>query len=207
MIRAFLFDIGNVLLRFDFAHALTRLQAHCAPIDEARLAVLEPIKREYESGRIDRGEFQRQMRVALSYTGSDAEFLAAWREIFTENEPMTAVVRQLHGRYPLYLLSNTSDLHLEYVRESYPVFGWFEGGVYSHLARAFKPEREIYETVIRELPIEPASTLFIDDLPQNIAAARELGFQAWQYDWREHGAFVAELERRGISFASAAAQT
>ena len=202
VIRAFVFDIGNVLLRFDFAHAIERLEAHCTLGDRAVLDLIEPIKREYESGRINRTDFQREVRAVLRYTGTDPDFVSAWVDIFTENEPMTEVVRQLHGRYPLHLLSNTSDLHMEYIRQTYPVFGLFARGVYSYEVRAFKPEREIFEIAIRELEVVPEDTLFIDDLAPNIEAARECGFQVWLYDWRDHGAFLQELNRLGVVLSS-----
>jgi FMN phosphatase YigB (HAD superfamily) len=199
VIRAFLFDIGNVLLRFDFQRAIERLREKCDPAAGEVLELIEPIKVEYESGRIDRPMFQQQVREVLKFTGSDPEFVSAWEEIFTEIEPMTAIVRGLRGRYPLYLLSNTSDLHVEYIFRTYPIFECFDGGVYSYAVRAFKPERGIYEAAIAKFGLKPSETLFIDDLEANVAAARELGFRTWQYDWRNHAAFLNELEQLGIA--------
>lgn len=200
MIRAFIFDIGNVLLRFDFSRALLRLRAKCDPAADAVLEDWEPIKIDYESGKIGRAECEARVKQALRFTGEDPEFVSAWQEIFEVIEPMAEVIRKLHGRYPLYLLSNTSDIHMDYILQAYPeMFGLFSGGVYSHIAKCMKPARGIYETAIRELQVNPAETIFIDDLAPNVETALRLGFQAIRYDLSNHSAFLAALAREGVS--------
>jgi putative hydrolase of the HAD superfamily len=198
MIRAFLFDIGNVLLRFDFNLALKKLALDPDPAAEKILELLEPIKVSYESGGMDRAEFQKQARAILRYTGSDAEFVCAWEDIFTENKPMVELVEKLHGRYPLYLLSNTSDLHVDYIFRQYPVFGLFTDAVYSYKVRAAKPHREIYEITQRQLGIKPEETFFIDDLLPNIETARAMGFHAHHYHHERHDALLAEIDTVGV---------
>src|SRR5436309_1881244 len=108
MIRALIFDIGNVLLRFDFSTALKRLRARSDLGAQAVLGDWNPIVTAYETGAMERAEFSRCVKEALCYTGTDPEFVSAWQEIFEENHAMSDLVRKLHGRYPLYLLSNTS---------------------------------------------------------------------------------------------------
>ena len=108
---------------------------------------------------------------------------------------MTRLVEAFHGRYPLYLLSNTNDLHVEYMFRQYPVFQRFTDGVYSHVVRCFKPDRAIYEVAQRQFAVVPHETVFIDDLPANVATARALGWQAIQYDFHNHTALEEELRR------------
>ena len=192
MIDAFLFDIGNVLLRFDFARALQTLAAESEVHDPAAvLRRIEPVKEAFEDGRIGRAEFLRETRAALRYRGTEAGFIAAWEEIFEPNEPMLALVERLHGRWPLYLLSNTSDIHRDYVFRRYPVFARFTAGTYSYAARASKPGAEIFHHAIRAHGLAPARTFFIDDLLPNIETARALGFHAHHYHHERH----ADLEK------------
>lgn len=200
MIRAFIFDIGNVLLRFDFSRALERLREKCDPVAREILEDWEPVKNDYESGRIPRAEFERRVKAALHFVGEDAEFVSAWQEIFEVIEPMAGLVHALHARgYPLYLLSNTSDLHIDYIFATYrELFGLFSGATYSHLAKSMKPQREIYETAIRELRVHPPETIFIDDLAANVEAASQLGFRAIRYDFNDHAALLAALAREGV---------
>jgi putative hydrolase of the HAD superfamily len=197
MIRAFIFDIGNVLLRFDFSVMMRRL--HQKSGVEHLIEAMEPLKVAYESGHMGRAEFLEKVRAVLHYTGSEAEFIAAWEDIFTEIVPMSELVRALHGRWPLYLLSNTSDLHMEdYIPRTYPVFGFFKDGVYSYRAKCFKPDRRIFEIALEQFGIEAHETVLIDDLQPNIDAALELGFKAIRYDYNRHDDLLARLRELGV---------
>ena len=113
---------------------------------------------------------------------------------------MVEVVERLKAkkRLPLYLLSNTSDIHVDYMLVKYPFFALFDDAVYSYRVGCAKPEAEIFHLSARQFGVEPGETLFIDDLPANIATARQLGFHAFQYDLACHGSFLAELERLGV---------
>jgi len=135
----------------------------------------------------------------LRYRGSEAEFVAAWEDIFTPNEPMVSLVERLHGRFPLYLLSNTSDIHRDYIFRRYDFFGRFTAGTYSYAAKASKPGREIYGIAQRQLDLEPTTTFFIDDLLPNIETARTLGFHAHHYHHDQHDALLAQLADVGIT--------
>ena len=194
MIKAFIFDIGNVLLRFDFSIAMGRLAQRMDPISAEVLASIEPIKIAYESGQLDRPNFLQRLGEVISYTGTEPEFVSAWEDIFSENTPMIEIVEALHGHYPLYLLSNTSDLHVNFIFRKFPVFGLFEDAVYSFRVKSMKPSTEIFEKAIQQFGVTPSETVFIDDLAPNVATARELGFHAIQYDPADHGAFVHELD-------------
>ena len=199
MISAFLFDIGNVLLRFDFALALKKLAAESEVHDPAAvLGRIERVKEAYEDGSIGRAEFLRGTREVLGYRGSDAGFIAAWEDIFEPNAPMLALVERLHGRFPLYLLSNTSDIHRDYVFRRYPVFARFAAGTYSYAARASKPGAEIYRQAIQAHGLEPRRTFFIDDLLPNIETARALGFRAHHYHHERHAGLEKELAELGM---------
>jgi HAD superfamily hydrolase (TIGR01509 family) len=201
MIRAIVFDIGNVILRFDFGIAIKRLQHKSDPISEEIVARLSALQTSYESGDIARPEFQRRVTEAIRFTGEEREFVQAWEEIFTENLPMCELIRALQPGYPLYLLSNTSDLHVEYMRRTYPIFHAFTDAVYSYRAKCFKPDRAIFEVAIRQFGIDPAETVYIDDLEKNVEAARAAGFQAFQYDHADHKALLDWLATEArISF-------
>ncbi len=198
-IAAFLFDIGNVLLKFDFSLALKAVAEQSEVHDPVVvLARIDQIKVAYEDGQIDRPSFLRAVFDVLNYRGTAGDFIAAWEDIFELNEPMAALVERLHERHPLYLLSNTSDIHRDYVFREFPVFGHFADGTYSYSARASKPGREIYDIACRDLGLVPATTFFIDDLLPNIEMARSLGFQTHHYHYDRHEELLAALIAAGI---------
>jgi len=199
LIRAFLFDIGNVLLKFDFTATLRAVAAHSEVHDETEvLAAIDRVKLSYEDGQIDRAAFLRGVFDVLRYQGTEAQFIAAWEDIFTPNEPMFALVGQLAQTHPLYLLSNTSDIHRDYIFRTYEVFRNFTAGTYSYSARTSKPGPAIFELACREHSLEPAATFFIDDLLPNIETARSLGFVVHHYHLDRHEALLGDLRASGV---------
>jgi putative hydrolase of the HAD superfamily len=199
MIRAFLFDIGNVLVRFDFSRAVRAVAAFSDVAGEAdALRRIEAVKLRYEDGQIPRADFLRDAFRVLGYRGTEAQFITAWQGIFSENEPMTALVRSLEGKFPLFLLSNTNDMHVEGLFRDFPVFARFTGATYSHEAKASKPQRAIYEIACRTHGLVPGETFFIDDLAANIATARELGFRTHHYHHDRHGELLGAVRAAGV---------
>ncbi len=186
----FLYDIGRVLLDFDFESSLARLlPPDCADPHE-RLAHLLDRKDEFESGAINEGDY---IRWALDVIGSQAtpgEFRQAWQRIFTPNEPMWENVRKLSAAgHRLILFSNTNAIHCPWMFEAYREFSLFDGAVLSFEVGAIKPHPPIYQHAVDVHDLDPAATLYIDDLPENIATGREFGFHCHQYDLKDHASF------------------
>ena len=199
MIRAFLFDIGNVLVRFDFSKAYAALAPQSGVRAEGDLfARIDEVKLRYEDGQLARPDFLQQVFAFLEFRGTEADFIRAWQSIFTANEPMVQLVDALASRFPLYLLSNTNCMHVEGLFRDFPVFQRFQGGTYSHVARASKPGARIFEIACSDHGLVPATTFFIDDLAANVAAAKELGFQVHQYHPDQHQNLLRDLQRLEI---------
>ena len=94
----FLYDIGRVLLDFDFESSLSRLLPADCKDPRARLEKLLERKDEFESGKVEPTKY---IDWALGVLGSDAnadQFREAWRNIFTPNEPMWECVRKLAAK-------------------------------------------------------------------------------------------------------------
>lgn len=198
IMRAFLFDIGNVLVRLEYTKGLQAVSAWSDVTETGEvLKRIEKVKTAYENGGMSRADFLREAIRELGFRGTEAQFIRAWQGIFSANEPMHELVRRLHGKYPLYLLSNTNCLHVDGLWRDYPVFQYYAGATYSHVARASKPEAAIYEIACREHGLVPEETFFIDDLADNIATARRLGFQAHHYHPDRHEDLLGALERGG----------
>jgi len=198
-IEAVIFDIGNVLLKFDYMVAARRLMDLNGVIELPEREPIIKAKAALERGEIDRAEFLRLVRPAFAHEGSDEDFLAIWEDIFEENEPMTQLAVRLAERgISTYLLSNISCIHHEYAFRRYTAFQSFRDGVFSYKAGVLKPEPRIYEIAIAQFGIEPGRALFIDDLEENIEAARMLGLQGLVYDHRAHAAAEEALRKLGV---------
>ena len=198
----FLYDIGNVIMNFDFAPAVAHyVQRSSHPVTDP-LSEVAAIKDKLENGEMGSDEFIQHAIDTFGYQGTKEEFVTAWNGIFTKNEPMARVIEKLAADgHTLYLLSNTNGIHLDYLL-SVDIFSHFQEGVYSHLAKCMKPGDQIYEIAIEQLSLDPAETIYIDDLPENAEAGRRFGFLTHQYDSANHNAFLSFLADHGVEWAS-----
>ena len=194
--EAFIFDIGNVLVTFDYSRVTGALAALGADLSDR--AAFEQLAARYERGEVDRDEFLAQLRFILRHTADNEAVARAWQEIFEPNRPMWVLVEKLHASYPLYLLSNTNCLHHDYLLREYAIFEKFADGVFSYRAKLAKPEREIFELAIRQFGIDPQSTIYLDDLTANVEAARGAGLRAFRYDPAGHSDLLAIFRAEGV---------
>jgi HAD superfamily hydrolase (TIGR01509 family) len=190
----FLFDIGRVLLDFDFETSMTRLFPDGVSNPNERMARLLERKDEFETGKISVDGYIHWALEALDSPATPLEFAEAWQNIFTPNEPMWDCVRKLAADgHRLILFSNTNAIHCPWIFEKYPEFSLFPEAVLSYNTGFIKPEPGIYHHAINVHDLVPEKTLYIDDLPPNCATGRDLGFLTWQYDFNDHAAFESWL--------------
>ena len=186
----FLFDIGRVILDFEFDSRLLALFPAGCDDAPARIQTLMARKDDFEAGRISVDEF---VDWALGVVGcgiSREEFLHAWRWIFTPNPPMWESIQRLSDAgHRLLLFSNTSGIHCPWALEHYPVFSKFHGAILSFETGFVKPDPEIFHHAVRTHQLIPAQTAYIDDLPGNIATGLQFGFHCWLYDLANHAAY------------------
>ena len=179
-ISAVCFDLGKVLLQFDWQLMLDRV-AKQSPLPPARIALLlkeDPQVIAYEAGGITSAKFFAHLKKILLYKGTARELRAAFVEIFTPLPEHIALAALLAPHYPLAIISNTNEAHIIHAEETYSFFSLFHARIYSHEVRAMKPDPAIYKRALASLGgIDPLEALFIDDLEANILGAVKLGWQ------------------------------
>ena len=188
-------DIGNVLVHFDFKRAASQFSEFSPLSGEEVLHALNPIKDPLESGQLQGDAFVEQGMRMIDFNGTSEEFRHIWCDIFSTNALMVPTLDMAKGRVPMHLLSNTSDLHKEFLLAEFPIFQHFTDGVYSYSAGCMKPGEEIFRIAIKQLDLDPAQTFYIDDLLPNIETARQLGFRAFHYSDARHAELDAELHQ------------
>ena len=195
----FLFDIGNVLLKLHFQRFhLAILGSENAPLS----ADLADLKDPYETGKLSDQEFVEQSLDILNHPLTSDEFVAAWKNIFSPNLPMWEVVRTLKKQgHRLILFSNTNSIHARSFLKTYQDFNLFDHHHFSQEVGTIKPLPEFYQSAIENYDLVPGETLYLDDLPENIATGKKFGFSSWQYDLNDHQAYVAWLYTQGITLA------
>ncbi len=177
------FDLGNVIALFDRGVAARQMAAVAGITPDAALEAMMDggLQRRLESGAIDWGEFHAQFGAATGSTSDPARLADAASDMFTLNVPILPVIGALEkARVRTGILSNTCAPHWEHLlRRRFAILpGRFAEIVLSHEVRAAKPDRAIYDIAAARAGVPPEEILFVDDLAENVAAAREAGWQA-----------------------------
>ena len=174
------FDLGKVLVDFDYHIAVSRIAARSKlPPDGIKTflgqshAIID-----YECGRLTREQFYEQARKATGFRGTMEEFGEFFADIFTAIPPMIEIHAGLRRRgIPTYIFSNTNDLAVEHIRQKFPFFRNFDGYIYSYEVGVMKPEAKIYEVLEKLAGRRGAEILYLDDRPENVAGGAARGWR------------------------------
>ncbi len=178
MIRNVVFDIGGVLLRLRYRPFIEYLVG--AGIDMTDLpAWLERVDlAAHERGEITGDELLGRI-AAMARQPLDADELRArWLDMFDRAQEMFDLAAGLKDEYRVFLLSNIGDLHWRYLDARYGLDALTHGVVASFRVGAIKPSAAIYREAEQRFALDPAATVFVDDLPPNVAGAQACGWQA-----------------------------
>ena len=198
-IEALLFDVGKVLIDFNFETGVQALHASCSISRDDFEEVLwdERWIRRYERGEISTTEFHDYLCKTANLQMAMPDFRATWSSVFLPHllvsEDLLAALKQ---KYPLILVSNTNEAHFEFIRSRYRVVDYFDRHVLSYEVGSLKPDRQIFECAIDAANFPPEALFFTDDREENIVAAAELGMRAHQF--KSESELVAALQDAGV---------
>jgi putative hydrolase of the HAD superfamily len=197
-IDAVVFDLGNVLLRFDDTIARDRMAVRTGKTAGEIETYFRstPHATHLALGKITGQRFYRTVSKDLGFDGDYEEFAAIWSEIFTPIEPMLDLAAGLATRLPRVILSNTNAIHMRYVLEHFPILQDFDAQILSHEVGLLKPDRAIYELTLRQCGLEAGRALFVDDLRANVEGALAVGMQAIQF--ADAAQVRQELTKHGV---------
>jgi putative hydrolase of the HAD superfamily len=199
MYKAILFDLGRVLIDFDFRRGYRALEGLC-PYTAAeiprRLAGTGLVER-FETGLVEPREFVDEMCRTLDLKVDFDQFSQIWSSIFTDTLVPESMLEGLGRRYRLVVVSNTNALHFEMVRRTYAhLFRHFDHLVLSHEVHAMKPRPEIFQAALECAACRPEECFYTDDIEAYTDAARRMGIDAVTFQSRTQ--LEAEMRERGI---------
>ena len=179
--RAVVFDLGKVLLDFDYGIAVGHILSRCnitAPELE-KLINQSPLLLRYETGLMTTQQFLDEVKTAAGFTCDLAEFRELFGNIFSPIQPMIELHAELRAcGVPTYIFSNTNELAIRYIRGHFPFFQHFDGYVLSYEHGALKPDARIYEVVEHLSGRRGAEILYLDDRPENVEGGATRGWRA-----------------------------
>ena len=185
MIKNIIFDYGNVI--FDIDHQLTinafknlGLQKESSFFGHLQQ---NPLFDQFEMGKISPAEFRNSVREITEKDFSDELIDDAWNTLLLGIRPgYLEFLSEMKNKYRTFLLSNNNEIHYNwinnYLEKTFHVpnmSAYFEHDYYSHLMGMRKPNKDIFEFVLNKHQLNPEETLFIDDSPQHLETAKQLG--------------------------------
>jgi FMN phosphatase YigB (HAD superfamily) len=180
MSPVFIFDLGKVLVDFDYGIAARNITRRSTkpPADLHAFLGSSPLLFEYESGRLTRQGFFEAVREAAGFQGDLMEFGGLFGDIFSEISGMTALQAELRRRgHKTYIFSNTNDLAIGHIRRNFPFFAHFDDYIFSYEVGAMKPQAEIYAAMEKMSGRQGADLIYLDDRLENIEAGAARGWR------------------------------
>ena len=201
MIETIIFDMGKVLIPFDFSRGYQALAPHSPFTAEEipkEIGKTDLVLR-LESGQIEPLPFFEEFTSILKTSISYEEFCNIWSCIFL---PDTLIpedfIATLRKRYRLLVLSNTNAIHFEMVSVNYPILNHFDHLVLSHEVGAMKPDPKIYNAAIANANCAAQNCFFTDDIPAYVEGARLAGLNAEQF--LGFGKLQEDLKKHGVAW-------
>ena len=181
-IRALLFDLGGVVIGFDFKRAFQVWadRAGCDPSELERRFSFDEAYERHERGELDAAGYFTTLRRTLCLDLPDEEIVAGWNDIYLGPIPgMSALLSAASQNFPLYAFTNSNPTHQS---------AWF--GLFASELSAFrsifvscdlglrKPDPDAFIVVAGRTGFQISEPLFFDDTPENVEGARTVGMQA-----------------------------
>ena len=187
-VKNLLFDYGNVIIDIDIPTAFENIQNLYpeTPKEEAWKKEFFELMKKYEVGQISTELFINGVLKNAKKKKQALDVIEAWNSMLVGIPQYRLIMLEaLREKYNVVLLSNTNAMHIEWANKHLlEIHGvdnfekrYFDDVYYSHVVGMRKPNPDIFKHVCSHSYLTPENTLFIDDMEENILAAKVLGFQ------------------------------
>ncbi|MBI4388130.1 MAG: HAD family phosphatase [Candidatus Omnitrophica bacterium] len=186
-IKAIFFDLGNVLVKFD-AQIAVRKFANLLETSEEEIwkaVFVSDLERAYSVGKVSSQDFFNSVSQHFQKPIAYEKFVDIWNDIFWANNGMETLVNGIAKRYPIYLISNTNELHFEFIKKNFQVLKHFLKCFPSHEVGHRKPDPGIFHHALQETKVLAKEAVFIDDIPEFVEAAQSVGMHGIHFESRE----------------------
>lgn len=181
----FLFDLGNTVIKLAYERVLENICSRATLDRDALVDLLEAPGgyRDLERGGITFADFHEFLRDKAGYRGALADLRETWSDFFDGSLPgIEDLITRLRRRYRIAFLSNSNEVHAEVIpRKFAALFEPDDRLIFSHRFKCAKPDPEMFQRALEIIGAPPHQTAFVDDLLENVLAARAAGMTAFQF--------------------------
>jgi FMN phosphatase YigB (HAD superfamily) len=196
----FIFDLGNTLIKLAYERVIENVCRDASVKRDELLLIFEEAGgyRDMERGVVTFWDFYEFVCEKAGYRGSVREFHNIWSDFFDGTTPGAEdLVERVRAKYRVAFLSNSNEVHAEVIPKRFPqLFRKDDRWILSYRFRVAKPDPEMYLRTVETLGTLPQQCIFVDDLIENVLAARSVGMRAFQY--RDTYSLIRELEAEGV---------
>ena len=178
MIRNVVFDVGNVLVKLHYQPFVAYLVESGVDLSDLPGWLKSVDLEGHERGEVPGDVLLERIARASAHPLDLAELRAHWLSMFEPWDEMFTLASGLKADYRVYLLSNIGDMHWAHLDTLYRLDTLVHGACASFRVGAIKPHVDIYRKAELMFDLDPAATVFLDDLLPNVIAARECGWHA-----------------------------
>jgi epoxide hydrolase-like predicted phosphatase len=198
VIKVIIFDLGQVVIKFNFRDALEQLQMiSSVPREKVMMFFRSDAERLFTEGKINSRTFFERCKRELGIPIDFKNFRSIYNDIFEKNPPIAELIRSLKKCHRVMALSNTNELHMAYIMKRYSVMHLFDDIVTSFEEKCQKPDSKIFHITLERGRVQPHEAIFIDDTEGNVIAARSLGIHAVHYTDAE--LLAGQLKELGVA--------
>jgi glucose-1-phosphatase len=181
-IKTIFYDLGNVLVTVDGKKAVQALRERCEVSPRGiATCLIQSGYEQYELGLVSTEGFFRGLKDALGFDGTIEELGQICSDIFAPIPRNIELAYATSKRYQVGILSNTNQVHIDFISRQFDLLDFFTVRVYSYQEGVRKPDTRIYERAAQKYQAAPEQILFIDDLAENVQTARALNWKVIQY--------------------------
>ncbi len=184
MIKSILCDLGNVIAFFDSSRIVQGLARHSDKKEQfvRDFFISSSARKKFDVGRISARQFFRDFSDNLSLNIGFGEFKKIWASCFlSKNADLEKLLRSIRKDYRLVLLSNTDEIHFNFIKDKFGVMDIFDDLVLSYEVGYAKPHPMIYLNAIKKARAFPRKIVYIDDIKAFVWAAKFFGIRSVQY--------------------------
>lgn len=185
-ITTVVFDYGNVLVKLNRPKVCKRLSRHSdlLPEEICNRIFKTDIEYDSETGKYDSKEhFLRIKKRINAHDGwTYEEFYQEFKNGFDRNPDGERALKYAGKRSRVFILSNTSKIHSQWLLEHKKLSSVPELFIFSFEVGIMKPDKRIWEILCEKGSVKPEECLYIDDILEYCTVAEEMGFHVINYD-------------------------
>jgi HAD superfamily hydrolase (TIGR01509 family) len=200
MITWFLFDLGNTIVKLAYERVIESI-CRQSTVERDRLLEIFDMAggyRDMERGAVKFSDFYDHIAGRAGYRGSLRDFQTVWSDFFDGVVPgVEGLLERVRKKYRVAFLSNSNEVHAEVIPKQFAaLFSNEDRFIFSHRFKVAKPDPEIFHRSLELMGAKPENVVFIDDLLENVLAARAMGIRSMQFI--DAATLTQELEQEGL---------